>query len=257
MLPRLLHSLIATFQHHWIPTRHTKHNALRYGLCEDVAKMAACIDFADANWQCGADFELWLSQDLFVKLCHEATCGGTLCLKCWACPLVPPIVWPHPPHPHWICQLEDFRLARPSNWTGKSPSVLRRSAVSGVPTWTSNQRKAWFAVALFRKAAAHDQLSLWPYRMSSSQQRSTERKVQQCRACSSFASWDKIYCFLAQNRELDWSWHAWVRLSGSDSAKTEWWEMILDLCSHLVIGFQCKTSQKYSRRRSPIYFRPR
>lgn len=104
---------------------------------------------------------------------------------------------------------------------------------------------------------AHDQLSLWPYRMSSSQQRSTERKVQQCRACSSFASWDKIYCFLAQDRELDWSWHAWVRLSGSDSAKTEWWEMILDLCSHLVIGFQCKTSQKYSRRRSPIYFRPR
>lgn len=115
MLPRLLHSLIATFQHHWIPPRHTKHNALRYGLCEDVSKMAACIDFADANWQCGADFELWLSQDLFVKLCHEATCGGTLCLKCWACPLVPPIVWPHPPHPHWICQLEDFRLARPSN----------------------------------------------------------------------------------------------------------------------------------------------
>ena len=57
-LPRLLGALIATFQHHCISPRHTRHNALWYG---KVTKVAACEDFADANWQCEADFELWLS----------------------------------------------------------------------------------------------------------------------------------------------------------------------------------------------------
>ena len=144
----------------------------------------------------------------------------------WVCPLLHSF-FGRIRHTHTrFVRLKIFRFARPSNWTGKSPSVLRRSAVSGVPKWTSSQRKAW-CVAPFLKAAIMSNLDsvvllgslFWTWRHSwdgerrtwgpsmrlggmsmcyhfglmaclhlRTERRSRDREVQQCVACS-FASW--------------------------------------------------------------------